>query len=210
MDFYVPLSNKVVPIHVCWALTDPFTNDPENTLDAVKGTTWSGTLFALKLSDPLAVLGQISAGLGVYLPFLLTALIPVLLTIIFGRFFCGWICPATFLYELNTNLGAWLHRAGLPIGQKHYDRRIKYLVLLIGVIFSALSGSVLFAAVYPPAVIGREIYYAIALGGFGVGTVFFVVTLFFDLLVAHRVESKLAYRVTFVTVITIFRDTFNP
>ena len=39
-------------------LTDPFTNDPENDLDAIKGTTWSGTFFGLNLSDPLAVLGQ--------------------------------------------------------------------------------------------------------------------------------------------------------
>ena len=167
-------------------LTDPFVTDPENDLDAIKGTTWSGTFFSLKLSDPLAVLGQSAASMGVYLPFLLTALIPLIFTVIFGRFFCGWICPATFLYELNTNLGAWLYKSGFPIGQRHFDRRIKYLVLVVGVILSAIAGSVLFASVYPPAIIGREIYYAIALGGFGVGTVFFVMTLFFDLLVARR------------------------
>jgi len=45
---------------------------------------------------------------------------------------------------------------------------------------------VLVAAVYPPAIIGREIYYAVALGGFGVGAVFFAITLLFDLLVARR------------------------
>jgi ferredoxin-type protein NapH len=167
-------------------LTDPFTSDPENDLDAIKGTTWSGTFFGLNLSDPLAVLGQTAASMGVYTPFLITALIPIIFTVIFGRFFCGWICPATFLYELNTNLGAWLHKSGLPIGQKRFDRRIKYLVLVIGLILSAATGSVLLAAIYPPAIIGREIYYAIALGGFGVGIVFFVITLFFDLLVARR------------------------
>lgn len=167
-------------------LTGPFVNDPEHDLDAIKGTTWSGTFFGLKLSDPLAVLGQSAASFGIYLPFLITALIPVIFTVIFGRFFCGWICPATFLYELNANLGAWLHKAGFPIGQKRFDRRFKYLVLVMGIILSVMTGSVLFAAVYPPAIIGRETYYAIALGGFGVGTIFFVMTLFFDLLVARR------------------------
>ncbi len=167
-------------------LTDPFVSDPENDLDVIKGTTWSGTFFGLKLSDPLAVLGQSAAGFGIYLPFLLTALIPIVFTVIFGRFFCGWVCPATFLYELNSNLGAWLHKSGFPIGQKHFDRRLKYLVLVTGLIISVLSGSVLFAAIYPPAIIGREIYYAVALGGFGVGAVFFMVTLFFDLLVSRR------------------------
>ncbi len=167
-------------------LTDPFTSDPESDLDAIKGTTWSGTFFGLKLSDPLAVLGQTAASMGVYTPFLITALIPIIFTLIFGRFFCGWICPATFLYELNTNLGAWLHKSGFPIGQQRFDRRLKYLVLIIGLVFSAFTGSVLVAAIYPPAIIGREIYYAIALGGFGVGAVFFILTLLFDLLVARR------------------------
>jgi ferredoxin-type protein NapH len=167
-------------------LTAPFTDDPAEDLDAVKGTTWSGTFFGLKLSDPLAVAGQIAAGMTIYRPFLLTAVIPVLLTLVFGRFFCGWICPATLLYELNTNLGVWLQRAGIQVGRRRFDRRLKYLVLAIGLVLCVISGSVLFAAMYPPAIIGREIYYAVALGGFGAGSVFFMLTLLFDLLVARR------------------------
>jgi len=152
----------------------------------LKGTTWSGTLFGLKLSDPLAVVGQISAGKTIYLPFLITALIPIFLTIIFGRFFCGWICPATFIYELNDNLATWLRKAGLPIGKRKLDFRIKYLVLAMGIVISAATGMIAFASMYPPALIGREIYYAIALSGFGSGMVFFLLTLLFDLMVARR------------------------
>ena len=168
------------------ALTAPFTNDPAETLDAVKGNTWSGTFWGLKLSDPLAALGQSAAGLTLYWPFWVTALIPIGLTMVFGRFFCGWICPATFLYELNTNFASWLRWAGLRVGNRHFDKRIKYGVLALGLIGSALSGSILVAAIYPPAIVGREIYYGIALGGFGAGTVFFLATLLFDLLVARR------------------------
>ncbi|MGD9386331.1 MAG: 4Fe-4S binding protein, partial [Thioalkalispiraceae bacterium] len=80
-------------------LTKPFINDPETDLNNLKGTTWSGNLFGLTLSDPLSVVGQVSASKQIYWPFLLTALIPILLTVVFGRFFCGWICPATFIYE---------------------------------------------------------------------------------------------------------------
>lgn len=167
-------------------LTSPFTNDPAEDLDAIKGTTWSGTFFGLQLSDPLAALAQTAAARSLYWPFLLTALIPVVFTIVFGRFFCGWICPATFVYELNTNLAYWLRRAGLRTGQKRFNRKLKYLVLGIGLVLSVVTGSVMVAAIYPPAVIGREIYYVIALGGFGAGTVFYVMTLLFDLLVARR------------------------
>jgi ferredoxin-type protein NapH len=85
------------------ALTQPIASDPARDLDAIKETTWSGTFWEYKISDPLAVVGQTAAGLSVYWPFAATALIPIVRTVIFGRFFCGWICPATLLYELNTN-----------------------------------------------------------------------------------------------------------
>ena len=167
-------------------LTAPFTEDAAEDLDAVKGNTWSATLWGLKLSDPLAVAGQTAAGLSIHWPFWLTALIPVGLTMFLGRFYCGWICPATFLYELNTNLAAWLHWAGFKTGNRRFDKRIKYAVLAVGLVLSAASGSVLVAAIYPPAIIGRELYYVVALGGFGAGMVFFLATLMFDLLVSRR------------------------
>ncbi len=167
-------------------LTAPLTNDPAEDLDAIKGNTWSGTFWELKLSDPLAVVGQTAATLKVYTPFLLTALIPLILTVLFGRFYCGWICPATLMYELNSNLAAWLQKLGLRTGNRRFDLRIKYLVLLVGLVLSALTGVVLVAAIYPPVLIGREIYYAIALGGFGAGSVFLLGTLLFDLMVARR------------------------
>ncbi len=167
-------------------LTSPFVADPEKQLDAIKGNTWSGTFWGFQLSDPLAVVGQTASGLAFYWPFLLTALLPVLLTAIFGRFFCGWICPATLIYELNTNLAAILQKAGFRIGRKRFDRRLKYIVLILGLLVTMVSGSIVFAAIYPPAVLGREIYYAIALGGFGSGAVYFLITMLFDLLVARR------------------------
>ncbi|MCP4934445.1 MAG: 4Fe-4S binding protein [bacterium] len=167
-------------------ISSPFVSDPEHDLDGLKGTTWSGNLFGLKLSDPLAVLGQIASGLTLYWPFIVTALIPVALTMLLGRFFCGWICPATMLYELNSLLGGWLAFVGYRTGNRKFDKRLKYGVLAVGLVLSALTGAALFATVYPPAIIGREIYYAIALGGFGAGVIFFAATLVFDLLVARR------------------------
>lgn len=167
-------------------ITSPFIDDPATDLDVIKGNTWSGNFFGYKISDPLAILGQMAAGLTIYWPFFITGLIPIILTIIFGRFFCGWICPATFLYELNTITSLWLHKLGIKTGNKRFDRRLKYIVLAVGVGFSAVTGSVLISMIYPPAIIGREIYFGIALGGFGAGLVFFVLTLLFDLLVARR------------------------
>ncbi|HHQ13611.1 MAG TPA: 4Fe-4S binding protein, partial [Chromatiales bacterium] len=157
-DFLAPSEKQLYD--VMEALTSPFVSDPAEQLDAIKGTTWSGNFFGLKLSDPLAALGQIAAGRSIYPPFLVSALIPIGLTIVFGRFFCGWICPATFLYELNTNFGALLTRFGFRLHRRRFDRRLKYGVLAIGVLLAAMTGSVVMAAIYPPAIIGRELYYA--------------------------------------------------
>lgn len=167
-------------------LTAPFINNPATDLDALKGSTWSATFGDLRLSDPLAALSQLAASLSVYWPFLITALIPIIFTIFFGRFFCSWICPATFIYELNSNLASWLRWAGIRLPNHRFDKRLKYGVLAIGLILTMVSGSVLMSAIYPPAIIGRETYYAIALEGFGVGAVFFILTLLFDLMVSRR------------------------
>jgi ferredoxin-type protein NapH len=166
--------------------TAPFINDPAEELDAVKGNTWSGYFWGLQLSDPLAVASQMAASLSLYWPFILSSLIPLVLTIIFGRFFCGWLCPATMIYELNSNLSAWLKWAGLKLPNFQFDLRFKYGVLAIGLILTSMVGSVLIATIYPPAIIGRELYFVIALDGFGVGVIMFIATLLFDLLVARR------------------------
>lgn len=167
-------------------LTEPFTDDPASDLNAIKGTTWSASIFGYKISDPLAVVNQIAASLSIYWPFLLTALVPILASLLLGRIFCGWICPATFLYELNDNLGSWLRRAGITLSDRVLWRPLKYLVLVVGLALSTVTGAVAMAAIYPPAIIGRELYYGIALGGFGAGAVFFLLTLLFDHLVARR------------------------
>ncbi|MEE8482928.1 MAG: 4Fe-4S binding protein [Acidiferrobacterales bacterium] len=180
------LANEKLIYNVMAAITDPFVFDPEHDLDAIKGTTWSGRFFGLQISDPLAVVGQISASLSFNWTFFLTALIPIAATVLLGRFFCGWICPASFIYELNETLSNWLRKVGVPLGDKRFDRRFKYLVLAAGAALSAISGSVLYAGIYPPAIVGREIYYAIAQAGFGVGAVFFLFTLLFDLMVSRR------------------------
>ena len=167
-------------------LTSPLLDLSPRALDILKGNVWSGTLFGWRLSDPLAVLGQTSAARHPYWPFVVTAVIPVALTLLFGRFFCGWICPATLLYELNNNLALWLRHLGFHYGKQRFDRRLKYLVLAVGLLLSAVIGSVMVAIIYPPAIISRELYYVTALGGLGSGALFLILTLLFDLLVAQR------------------------
>ncbi|MEO2176768.1 MAG: 4Fe-4S binding protein [bacterium] len=167
------------------AITASFISDPIE-LDAVKGTTWSANILGWKITDPLAVVSQSAAMRSLNPAFIITALIPLVLTLFVGRFFCGWICPATFLYELNTNFALLLNRLGLPLNYWQLDKRIKYAVLLVGTLITFFSGLMILAAIYPPAILGREIYYAIAMDGLSASAIFFLLTMVFDILVSRR------------------------
>ena len=166
-------------------LTGSFITDAKQ-LDIVKGTTWSATFWGYKISDPLAMFGQLSARGHIFWPLVVSAALPVALTIVFGRFFCGWICPANLIYEITDKIAGYLQAAGLSRGDKRFDPRIKYAVLAIGIVASAWIGTVAMSAIYPPAIIGRESYYYIASSAIGSGTAFFALTLLFDILVARR------------------------
>lgn len=184
-DLLTPYEKRVYDV-VEW-ITDPISQgDPARTLDMIKGNTWSGTLFGLALSDPLALLGQMAAQMAIYWPLLLTTLIPIGFTLFFGRFYCGWICPATFLYELNDIFCGYLRQLGLLPRGRRLDLRLKYGVLAVGVGLSTVLGTVVFSSIYPPLIVGREIQYWVTANGIGAGSAFFVITLLFDLLVARR------------------------
>lgn len=183
-DFLAP-DEKSLYDFIEW-LTAPFVSQPVRDLNALKGTTWSGTLFGLQLSDPLAVISQVVTAMALYWPFIITAAIPVFFTAVFGRFYCGWLCPANVLYEINDKIRDLLTWAGVPLRQKRMDGRLKYVVLIVGLVISALFGWIAVSAIYPPAIIGRELYFGLAAGGIGAGSGFLLMTVLFDLLVARR------------------------
>ena len=154
-----------------------FSDDPAEDLDFIKGSVWSAKIGGFKISDPLGVVGQILAEQRVYWPFVLSALVPVVLTILLGRFFCGWICPGYLLYEIGDLFRQLLYRAGLRPRNIKLPLPLKYAVLGVGLVGGAVLGVALFPMVYPPAVISREIYYKVYYGAFGSGLTLLAITL---------------------------------
>ncbi|VAW76282.1 Polyferredoxin NapH (periplasmic nitrate reductase) [hydrothermal vent metagenome] len=173
-------------VKIITVLRKPFFEKAAPDLDAFKGSTWTGKVFGIKLSDPLATVGQAAASKSLVWTFLVTASIPIVLTIFFGRFFCGWLCPATLLYELNDNIASWLGKRRFPVARAKLNRHIKYGVLFLGLIISAAYGGIIFSLFYPPLLIGREINYVIIFGSFSAGMIFIFITLLFDMFVTRR------------------------
>jgi len=88
--------------------------------------------------DPLAATGTMLTTHTLYRP-LLWALVTVVLTIIFGRFFCGWICPFGSLHHFVGFLGKCHKSAADMIELNKYRKAqgIKYCILVVFLFMAA-------------------------------------------------------------------------
>jgi polyferredoxin len=115
------------------------------TLVGENGTEpWAGLFFDL---DPLVLLSSWLASGGI-LPGMLLALVTVGLTLLLGRFFCGWVCPVGTTF----NIISWARRMPaarlIRTGVWNRWQHSKYL-LLTGLLVAALCGLNL-AGVFDP------------------------------------------------------------
>jgi ferredoxin-type protein NapH len=124
----------------------------------IRGGAWSAELLGLSMTDPLAGAEAIAASRA--LPWVLVAglAVPVVLTLVLGRVFCSWICPAGFLLEGVDGLRRVLRLLEIHPRNVRVPRAIKYGVLAGGLVTTALVASPVLGYVYPPAVLGRELH----------------------------------------------------
>jgi len=131
-----------------------------DNLGQVQGNHWSARVFGVSWTDPLAAFESMSAGHKVTLTVLAGLILPVVLTLVLGRVFCSWICPAGLLFDLADKIRVWF-----PGLKKRRDvafwRGNKYVLLAVGLAMSFVVGAPLLGLFYPPALIGREIGQAV-------------------------------------------------
>jgi polyferredoxin len=102
--------------------------------------------------DPLILILNFLAT-GKVLAIFLLSLIPLFLTLIFGRFFCGWVCP----FGAINQFFSWLFRKSKK-EKREADKRLlklKYLIL-IAVIVSAIMGAHLGGWLDPFSILTRS------------------------------------------------------
>ena len=106
--------------------------------------------------DPLAAFGTLAAS-WVLPAALLTALLLVLATVLFGRVFCGWICPLGTLNHLASSLSRPLRRGpGHVLNRWRPHFRTKYF-LLVGGLGAALAGGLTVALFDPLSLATRSL-----------------------------------------------------
>jgi len=88
--------------------------------------------------DPLLLLLTLAATHAVE-TLLLFSLIPVVLTLVLGRFFCGWLCPFGAINQFVSYLASRLDKQQKPLDQRLL--KVKYLLLILILMMATLGSN---------------------------------------------------------------------
>lgn len=136
---------------------------------------FSSALFldTIPISDPYAVLQNLSASLVITSDLLIGALIVLILySLIFGRIFCSWICPVNII----TDFATWLNNKLALKNHINFNRNARYYVFVLGIILSPILGYAAFEAISPIGIMHRGIIF-----GFGSAWTIILAIFLFDL-----------------------------
>jgi ferredoxin-type protein NapH len=128
---------------------------------AVQGNTWALKIGSLPVLDPLAAVESTVARRALWPKLLLGILLPVLATLLLGRVFCSWICPAGLLFELSQYLRTGLKKLGFsPREVRRPPERFRYHLLVVGLAVAGVTGIPVLLHLYPPGILARETHRA--------------------------------------------------
>lgn len=125
---------------------------------AFRGGPWSAELFGVSMTDPLAAAESIVARKHVAKVVAISLILPVLLTALFGRIFCSWICPMGLILEITDKFRKVLKFLEIKTYNIRFARGTKFAMLIVGLISTAILSVPILGYVYPPAIISREIH----------------------------------------------------
>lgn len=149
------------------------------TLGVLTGNLSSSMLFdTVPLSDPLIVLQALATG---HIPEF-NALLGVVIVVVFyailaPRAFCAWVCPLNIV----TDLAAWLRRKFNIKASYRWSPAIRYWLIPVLMLGSALSGAILWTWLDPVAALHRGLVF-----GMGAGWVLIALVFVMDLLLVEH------------------------
>ncbi len=149
------------------------------TLGILTGHLSSSMLLdTVPLSDPLIVLQALATG---HVPEF-NALLGVVIVVVFyailaPRAFCAWVCPLNIV----TDLAAWLRRKLNIKASYRWSPVIRYWLIPVLMLGSALSGAILWTWLDPVAALHRGLVF-----GMGAGWVLIALVFVLDLLLVEH------------------------
>ncbi len=146
----------------------------------IKGNLSSSMVFStIPLTDPLLLLQVLSSGFtNIATDAVLgAAIVLVFYFLVGGRVFCSWVCPVNIV----TDVAFWLRsKLGLTGGTR-FSRSVRYWVLGMILILSAVTGSLAYELINPVSMLHRGLFFGLNMGWFVIAGIFL-----FDLFVSKR------------------------
>ena len=127
---------------------------PSPSLSRVWGDTWSFSIQGITLTHPTAFFDYLFSGKTLPYLLLVSVLIPMLVTVLFGRVFCAWICPVGFLLELAAGIHRFLTKRGIARNLGMRDLRLP--ILGVCLVLSFVLSIPVISIIDPPHMLGRE------------------------------------------------------
>ena len=158
---------------------------PPPSMFPITGDTWSLEIGSAYIMHPVAFLESAVSSRSLYTSALAAVIVPLVLTLLFGRVFCSWLCPIGLILELVVKINdkkkyiPWIKKIKL------WDFRYTFAGVLLILCF--LFGVTLISVFDPPHALGREMVYLFTdkrLSIAGTGLLAFV--LIVDLLILRR------------------------
>ncbi|MCO4781543.1 MAG: 4Fe-4S binding protein [Candidatus Cloacimonetes bacterium] len=163
--------------------------DPLTIAQSNAGMTWSIRIMGVPFTDPIAFLSVLLKNHHIEVGFGLGLIIPLTLSLTFGRVFCSYVCPASLLFFSTSRLRRFLLKF-FYFPDVQMSRGSAYGVLCGGLVLSYIFTHGVWTHILPYFAIGQTIFHAI---GFGTLSSCFVVILGFvlaDLLLGNNFTCK--------------------
>lgn len=168
---------------------DRFVGDSTVRRDLVEntyGTMWSARIAGVTLTDPLAGAEAIVSSRSFYGPMLWSLAIPLAVTVLLGRVFCGWVCPMNTLLEIVDRGRKLMRFAEIRERDVRFSLKNKYIVLALVLGWVGLAAAPTVALFYPPAVLSREMHLIVFGAAVGVGAYLIVAICAIELFISKR------------------------
>ena len=144
------------------------------------GNLSSSTLFnMIPMSDPYAALQMLAAGAVMATDLLIgVAVVSLFYLLIGGRAFCSWVCPVNMITDLANFLRDKIGLNQVQGIKQPASRKIRYWILALSLIISALMGVTAFEFISPISMVHRGLVF-----GLGFGWAAMLIIFLFDLFV---------------------------
>ncbi len=171
----------------------------------INGTFYSMSIGHLDFADPTIVLQTILLQKEIYFALLLAGFLPIIISLLFGRFFCGWICPFNTIAEFVFLIQKKIKRDKSKNLNETKNLRPHFFWIAFGIFLAIIMifGIPLFTYISAPGIISSQIADAIFIGQIGFDILFIVLILIIELILFKRVWCK--YICPIGVTISLFR-----